>query len=370
VEGPEQPRGTTTSLVVTAADPVGSARRAAEAIQRGGVLYYALGGGLGHLTRGLAIARRFEQVSSLPFAVLTNCRAAIRSATPVLRLEDAANPEADALSGLLQALVEALQPTVLAVDAFPAGILGELPAMLLRCACRKVAILRRLQGRWAQRWNLPRVLGECYDATALVEPGSRITAHPAQLRTIETAPVLICDAGELLPPAEARRRLAGPLRPGEDVDAPLVCAVATGTKPFDLGLLQAARRAVRAVSARAALRFVTPFPGSTEPRETVSHFPLMELFAGIELVIGAAGYNLYHETGATRTPAILVPQSRRYDDQFARAATDPSRPVAHSLAELMSYVRAVLVDVPREREIPAYANGAEQVARLIAELAG
>src|SRR5436189_141995 len=49
-------------LLVSAETPRESALRAAEAIPAGGVFYYALGGGMGHLMRAHAIGRAFTRL--------------------------------------------------------------------------------------------------------------------------------------------------------------------------------------------------------------------------------------------------------------------------------------------------------------------
>jgi hypothetical protein len=351
------------TLAVSAAEAEASAQRVADAVPPGGVLYYALGGGMGHLARGLAIGRQYRRLRPDPFVLLTNCRARVPEPGIRLQLLDAPDPPPEALARLVRCLVRALQPAALVVDAFPAGILGELPPVLGELPCRRVAVLRRLQARWVERWRLPEVLQEHYHAAALVEPGAAFPGFPSPVPHRVTDPVLLRDAGELLTREEARERLRSAL-PGR----PVVCAVVTGARPAELGLLRAARRAVGAASGEAVLRLVTPFPGSIELGERLDYFPLVELLPGVDLVIGPAGYNLYHETAATGTPAVFVPQRRLYDDQFARAESD-GRPVARSPAELLEWVRRLLPAAPGERAAPAYRNGGMGVAELVAELA-
>jgi hypothetical protein len=309
------------------------------------------------------VGRQYCRLRDEPFALLTNCRVTVAEPGIRLQLGDAPDPAPEALARLVGALTGALQARVLVVDAFPAGILGELPALLSDLSCRRVAVLRRLQDRWVERWRLPELLGGRYDAAALIEPGAGFPGFPASLRRVDTSPVLLRDAAELLTPEEARRRLGA-----AGAEAPVVSAVVTGAKPADLGLLRVARRAVSAAGGGAILRLVTPRPASIELGERTSHFPCLELLRGVDLVIGAAGYNLYHETAAAGTPAVFIPQNRLYDDQFARAESE-GRPVARSPAELLDWVRKLLPPTPQDRPAPAYRNGAGEVAQLIADVA-
>lgn len=348
-------------LTVSAAEPVDAARRAAAALPSGGVLYYALGGGLGHLTRGLAIHRHLTRLSPLPFVLLTNCRVPVPEPAATLHLQEETS-DPGSLGRLVAELIAALRPAVFAVDAFPAGILGELPPLLPGLGCRRVAILRLLQDTWMERWNLPSLLTQAYDAAAVVEPGA-LPAGTARgwerRRLIETAPVLIRDAAELLNRSEARRRF------GIEGNKPLVCASVTGARPADQGILGVGKKAVANARPEAAVRFLTPFPGGMPAGEYRFHFPLLEWMAGVDLLIGPCGYNLCHEAAAAGVPTIFVPQSRRYDDQFRRAQ---GRIVARSSEELEQHVRAIL-DRVTDRSAPHYENGAGPVAELLADLA-
>lgn len=341
------------SLPVSTSEPEAGARRAAEALPSGGALYYALGGGLGHLTRAAAIARHWTRLRPEPFVVLTNCRFTPPVDVPLLRLEEG-DPEAADLAKLVRELVAALQPRVLAVDAFPAGILGELSGVLPRLPCRRVVVLRRLQDRWVEHWNLPGVLREGYDAAACVEDGAWRLAYPEGLPRLEVAPVLIRDAPELLSREEARLRLR------VEEGRPALVISATGSRPPDQGLI---RLGVRLGGKwGASVRVVTPFPQGSLPGTHLEHYPLLEWLRGADLVVGPSGYNLFHETESLGVPAVWVPQPRKYDDQFGRAA---GRPVARSPEELEQQIGAGLRR-GGVRPVCGIRNGARELAEWLA----
>lgn len=364
-------------LSLSAGECAAWARSQAERKPAGGVLWYALGGGAGHLTRSLAVARHFRRLSPEPAVILANspfvrqflpagapwdmglaaCAqpAAIHpSGTHVLHLMD--SPGHAGLAQLVHTLVTFLKPRVLVVDAFPAGILGELAGVLPLLRCRRVAVLRRLQPRWVERWRLAELLAAAYDAVAFVEPGAGVPGIPSSVSPIETPPVLVRDAEELLAPSEARRRL------GATDGTPVVLAAATGTRPAERLLPGVVRRLVGSMTGGGAhFRAAEPLAASPGP-DAVSHYPLLEWMPGIDVVIGACGYNLCHETDAAGVPAIFVPQRRLYDDQEGRAR---GRRVARSPAELEQHLRAVLGERAAPRSVPRYRNGAADVARLL-----
>lgn len=341
------------TLHIDTRDPREAARRSSAAIPAGGVFYYALGGGLGHLARAMAIARRWRQVRTEPFVIFSSSAVQVDAGTAHLRLTER-RPEPVRLGRLVLELAESLRPSVFAADAFPAGILGELPPVLARLACPRLAVLRRLQARWAEEWELPALLASSYTRRLAIESPIGFEVEAVE----EVAPVLLCDPGEVLSRPRARAAL------GHSGDEPLVLAVTTGTQPRDQGLQGLCVKI--ACRLGAAIRIATPYPPGPLPARYVTHFPLMEWLPGADLVIGPCGYNLFHEAGAVGARAVWVPQPRHYDDQFARAEGSP---VARSPEELEVLARAALGPEWPGPAAPPPANGAGAVASALAELA-
>jgi hypothetical protein len=172
-------------------------------------------------------------------------------------------------------------------------------------------------------------------------------------RQYDCEPVLIRDADELLPRAEARRKL------GVTDDAPVVLGVGCGEPEWDasvFGLLEKIWRR-RQPLAHLRLASLTPAAG------TVNHFPLLELFNGVDLLVGAGGYNLAHEARACGVPALFLPRARRYDDQQWRAGSDGVDSPEALEARIMASLTALT-----PRPASAYNNGASRAAGAIAEL--
>ena len=119
------------------------------------ILYYAIGGGLGHLVRAravlhtLSVSDRAAVVTASRFAADTR----VVGDVPVIRVPEALDGDRAALRRWLADLVAGLQPERLVVDAFPAGVLGELrdPGVPVDhvARLRAVATLRATAGRAA-----------------------------------------------------------------------------------------------------------------------------------------------------------------------------------------------------------------------------
>src|SRR5947209_18093104 len=147
------------------------------------VLYYALGGGLGHLTR----ARRLLSALGLAdgAAVLTASEFSrdprVVGELPVVEVPARLGRDRVAFRRWMSATLAALAPEELIVDSFPGGILGELCGMQLppaRYVTRRVrwSAYRRRLPTGLPRYELAHVLEplEPAHATALEECARRV----------------------------------------------------------------------------------------------------------------------------------------------------------------------------------------------------
>lgn len=339
------------------------ATKATSKALKGGILCYALGGGLGHLTRSLALGRQLQRRGLGLVAVLTNSPQAglcAREGLEARRLPRRDGTSPQALAAWVQQVVARQSPRLLIVDTFPRGLLGELPGLLAHRPCPAVLVLRRLREDYVRRYDLPSFVRTHYDRVLLVEEGLeewRLQLGPwAQ----EIPPILIRSAEELLPPEEARKRLHCP------GNRPVVLGVGAGNPTQVQRFLALLLKAWRHSGQKADLRLATAGPLRPGPWTPllIHYYPLFELFRGISLVIGACGYHLFHETRAAGVPALFLPQNRLYDDQFARAA---QAQVAHHPQQLEHFLHQDL-SPPMDRARPAFINGAEVAAEAIAQL--
>jgi hypothetical protein len=269
------------------------------------ILYYALGGGLGHLVRARKVLDALgvhdaALLSASPFV----CDRRVVGDLPVVSVPRRLGHDRAAFTAWLVDMLGALGPDELIVDSFPGGILGELCGMHLPPA-RHVA--RRL--RWpayARRCDAARL--PRFEVTYLLEPlaerHERALAECSRRVMPINLPVPCTDAGARL------------------TDTPHWLVVHSG--PGDeVGLL--AEYAAERTETRVLV--VSPNrPSSMPPRaQWLDVHPVAPHLAHAERIVTAAGFNAMHETSALRERHVAIPFPRPLDDQYARARSEHDR---------------------------------------------
>jgi hypothetical protein len=187
------------------------------------------------------------------------------------------------------------------VDAFPAGVLGELCGLTGHLRAHHVA--RRLRwGVYARRLRgaLPR-----FERTYVLEPLE--PAHSAAL----TATSVEVETLELASPA------APPAAPPFDRRTWLVVHSGPEAEVADL-----VRRAANERPPEARIVVASPTPPARLPENAVAidHYPAASLYPHVERIFTACGFNAMRETAPYRDRHTFVPYGRALDDQFWRAA--------------------------------------------------
>lgn len=269
-------------------------------------LYYALGGGLGHLVR----AGRFLRAQGLAenALILSASEHAddvrLNSDVAVKRVPQELQHDIAALRDWLTEAIETFAPQIICVDCFPAGILGEL------------ADFSPLAGR--QLWQIARVLrwneyaplaanAPRYDIAWTLEP-----LHATHERWLREH----CD--------ELREaRIPTPtMRPQSLPDGRAFWLIAHSGPREEVSELIAyaleQRRIEAANVAIAVASFDPPLP-LPEHCVPIAAAPLAGWYESAGRIFGAAGFNFVNETEAYREKRVLMPFPRRFDDQFERA---------------------------------------------------
>jgi hypothetical protein len=267
------------------------------------VVYHALGGGHGHVLRGLAV------LTALGRGTLVG-PARLRPWADAAGVDFASPP-----SGHEAAWVSARpRPDLLIADVFPRGVIGELVPWLGRVPVWVVA--RRVVPGYYLGDPVRATLESCVERVLWCEePPPALTALAvAQTRV---PPVLL--PAPALPRAEARGRL------GLDGARPLILALGSGEPERQARLCRLLAKI--AARAGASLRFVSTELEAAAP--VLRLFPAAAWLEAADVVVTAAGYHAFHETTAAGVPTVFVPQRRRYDEQAWRAregplATDPA----------------------------------------------
>jgi len=320
---------------------------------------YALGGGLGHLQRALALARRALQKGHHA-RLLTNSPWAARvRASPLFPADldlialDPALGRAEVIAATTTLLAQSAFDA-LVVDTFPRGLAGELGPILPALGVPKILVHRDMNPAYAAR-------AEVVEATRLYDllllPGER--GPLSSLGRAElTEPWLLLDAHELLPPAEARTALG--LAPGDE--RPAIVVMGTGT-PAEARSAAALTDALAArVAERAWLFLCTLEDTDTTTAQRLAVWPLLRLLPGVDLLIGAAGYNTVYEARMTGTPLWAFAQKRLYDRQAERLSACERAPSPREIEEHLAHTARA------PRPAPTYTSGAVRALALIEAL--
>lgn len=184
---------------------------------------------------------------------------------------------------------------VLIVDTLPRGLLGEVVVRDRRAAT--VFVHRDLTPEYAGRANVQLAVRD-YDLVLC--PGERGSFEHPHLN--ETEPWVLFDEEDLLDRESARSRL------GYEGDRHLV-VVCDATDPSEASGLQ-----------RIADDILRAYPDDVHVLQATleATWPLMRLHRGIDLIVGAGGYNTVFEARLTATPLRAIPRARLYDRQERR----------------------------------------------------
>jgi hypothetical protein len=345
------------------------------------------GVGLGHVTRGLAIAARCPANVEPVFVTLSQGARLIEEAgyrTEYLPFHAYLGAEVERwnrqLARELAEIVAFYDPSVIAFD-------GNTPYSGL------VQTLPRAHGTWGV-WVRRGFWREGEGKAALEREGAfDAVIEPADLaeivdqgpttrsrgRTRKVAPIRLLDASELLGREEARARLGLP----QDHACVLLQLGAANNFDFtacqqrclDL-LLQ--RPKVTVAFLESPISLTAPeLPPAVRPLRL---FPASRCLRAFDFVVSAAGYNSFHELLLSGTPALFVPNEHpQMDDQRARAehAARLGLGLALRTSELYRLVQQLelLLDPDERAAMRARmarldpTNGAAEAAGIIAEMA-
>ncbi|NMO18002.1 hypothetical protein HPC49_14850 [Pyxidicoccus fallax] len=347
-------------------------------------LVYALGGGMGHLTRACALARlaarRGHAVTLLtnsPFAPGLPLDAVLGPGVTVWR--PGATLDKQGVREAVARWLDAERPDVFVVDTFPRGLGGELAPLLPGLRARKVLIHRDLNPAYVERFDVARAV-DAFDLLLVPGEDAPFAGHP---RAVRTAPWLLLEEGELLSRAEARGRLGVAAEEARPVVAVMGCG--TPAEVEEAGDIAA--RLQSRLEGSAVVRWLVP-PGAREPRAPASDeglpsrsvratalpapphpsdallatvWPALAVLPGVDVLVGAGGYNTVHEARATGTPLMALARARLYDRQALRLRAEERADSVEAWVE-----RAVQLALARPGRGPGpYVSGTrDAVARI------
>jgi hypothetical protein len=294
-------------------------------------LMYALGGGWGHLTRAVSLAR----VAPASVRIVTNCPYAdyVSRAIPGLDLRWASSR--DAVLSEMQSAASRCDRII--VDTFPRGLLGELADWLPLQSIPRVLVARDLNPDYVESFALQAFVAKHYDLVLLPGEGEAFVGF-------STAPWLACPVPE----------------PESNRETVFICATGNQEEQAWYGevaaLLCQERQRVSCVSPAC--------PPGCPPEHWRMHWPALELLGSASAVVGGAGYNLVYETQAARVALIARPWPRLYDRQALRA----ERAGATIVTTPEEAVKAVRRHAPCQRNPGTVGDGPQHAAVAIGAL--
>ena len=339
-------------------------------------LIYALGGGFGHLTRALALARaatRFATtvetsqppievtiLSNSPFAGSVPVEAELGNRHRLVQISPALDRAATVRA--VRAALESESFDVLVVDTFPRGLGGELADLIPNRGATHVLVHRHVRDEYVEQCRLQE-FARHYDL--ILVPG-----EPAPLEHLahsqRTAPWLIRDSHELFPPDAAAAALRA-----SDNPAPVVAVIGTGKSSEMAEMEELAHQIAACFGKRICTRFISPGDhrsqrlrprSESELRLAISYWPFFELHHGVSLIVGSGGYNTVHEAHASQTPLISIPRKRMYDQQQSRLSACQT---ARTPAEVLVRIESNLSQLLCESRADGFSNGANEAVELI-----
>ena len=297
------------------------------------ILFYAVNGlGLGHVTRTLSIARQLVKLDKTisPYFITSSDAAQVISEHGFLYTKLPSKTLLKLAGGSYWQLqvqyqmtilerIQALRPKAFVVDTFPLGSVDDLLGILSikRKRMKKVFIHReqRPEKMTPQRSRLQNfydlVIAPHHEGTARIPVPPKVSLEWA-------GNIMIRNREEILTKSEAQKRLNVPL------DKKIVLLNFGGGG--DQTTIDNYNSVFKAFANKSYIHFVVPeaplsrfsiqLPSNAS---TIKYYPLVELMAGFDAAISAAGYNTFHELLYTGVPTIFVPKTRGYDDQEQRA---------------------------------------------------
>lgn len=295
------------------------------------IVAYALGGGLGHLTRlraALFTLQRTGPVTILTSSPFAEDRRVVGDATIVAVPEWLAHDRAG-LGDFVRGTFTDLAPSEIILDTFPAGILGELGPTSFPGGTPVHYLARALRwDRYEQGLDGP--------APAITTAHELEPLDPAHRAFLVGAGAAIQPLDLDEPPAQPLDHAGRPVSlPVDDDGRPLWLVVHSGpaaevTELIDYAAEQARHEAIDPLLVLVAPEAVAP-PSRSGPESTrsdhrlprrnglvVDVYPAWPLFAGAERVFSGGGFNIMRQMAGLRDPHRPLPFERRFDDQFER----------------------------------------------------
>ena len=269
------------------------------------VLYYAMGGGLGHLVRAEAflLMKRitgFRVITASPYAVK------IFDPDRLVIIPREFEDHVKLLTEYFQGILEKYKPDKVIIDTFSHGILGELNGINWRNT-EVIYITRRLKWeKYRSKVPGPGIFSETHILEPIEPDHLEFIQHSCRkiIQAVISYPVHRIDpANRWALPADKEKWVIVHSGPDKEVDRLIDLT-------FEMARLEGSHPMIFVNS--------QDRPRSGEV-EWSNQYPVRGYFPFFRRIITACGFNSINETAPYRDRHRFFPFERKYDDQFWRA---------------------------------------------------
>jgi hypothetical protein len=273
------------------------------------ILYYALGGGLGHITRALAVLHtlRIREkvliVSSMDASALEFLPGKIQIVTPPATT----HRDTRKLTAYIQQLIDEHRPSELIVDSFPLGIQGELKNVLytgIRTYLARLLVWDRYSKVTGNQFFI-------FNQTFVLEPLHEDHRYVVDRISETLSSLKLTDPPhhKPLPSIEGLEQHWLVLHSGPDDEVDDLITYAKHIRDIE--------------QKQNPLLLVTPSAinkWTHQPVKHIRYYPAQTLMPHVEKIITACGFNTMRQATVYRNKHHFFPFARRFDDQYFRAA--------------------------------------------------
>jgi len=270
------------------------------------ILYYAPGGGLGHISRAIKLMQQWRIED---YKIITSAHTATRFVDNkhlvIIPKEDINKVE------LLNKLLSTEPVTSFYIDTFPCGLTGELNQVSFPSHIDVNYVCRRLKWRAYEK----HLISNChFKTTYLLED-----PEPEHLSFIQKSSEHIDRLKITLP---SHVRIETTIK--EQYHLPLhrdIWLISHSDNPAELeALISYAKDIAQIENCHPYLLVNTNIEGKHfNVDQVIFHCPSYELFSFCQRIISACGFNMMQETQEHSIKHFFIPFERRFDDQFWRA---------------------------------------------------
>ncbi|GAB4400829.1 MAG: hypothetical protein OHK0053_22840 [Microscillaceae bacterium] len=279
-------------------------------------LYYALGGGAGHLARALAVGHTLGWDWHQGH-LLTNASWAGMLSLPMrfTLLPEEVQKQPKHFPKFLENFLSQHSFDEVYLDAFPAGLKGEWASLFRQLSARFYYLARRL--RWES--YLP-TLGQSspyFHQAFLLEPLEPSHQQFVENHAASVKQLMLHYPWVPLPPFFTKLQAQAQAQ-----DREIWLVVHSKPQPELAELYEYARETAQMENKNPCFGIISEvtLPRVEPDTWQISYFPAYALFSGADRIFSAGGFNTLQQLRQVSVPHHSLPFVRRFDDQFWRVA--------------------------------------------------